>query len=168
MSKKSFKCTTCGVGDQVLGRVEAAYDHHLPTIVADGLEGGTCSNCGEEYFELVRYDELTQLVNAALVTKPGRLAPGEVRQLRSALGLQGKQLAEQLGVNPENVSRWETGKAPISALGDRLLRMLVAMHLGLPKPDLTAISESGAPMALRFELGRRWKRTNPSAQKKAS
>jgi len=168
MTKRTFKCTKCGVGAITLERVETSYDPHLPDVRVDGLEAATCPVCGEEYLSLVRFDELTRLVNASLIEKPGRLAAGEVRQLRSALGLQGKQLAELLGVNPEHVSRWETGRAPISALGDRLLRMLVAMHLGLPRPDLAAITSAASPMKLQFVLGRKWKRVEPIAERRAS
>jgi len=55
---------------------------------------------------------------------------------------------------------------PISALADRLLRMLVASKRGLPAPDLAKIdSKRVEPVSMRLELGRRgWKVVASSAK----
>ncbi len=49
----------------------------------------------------------------------------EVRRLREALGLTQAELAEELGVHPITISRWERDKARVPSAAARLLTILV-------------------------------------------
>lgn len=48
----------------------------------------------------------------------------EVRRLREALGVTQPELAEELGVHPITISRWERDKARVPTAAARLLTML--------------------------------------------
>lgn len=150
-----MKCEKCG-SKLTSTRMTRAYSAHLPSIIVEGLERATCPECGDTGIVYPRALELSALVVSSIIAKHGRLAPGEVTFLRGALGLRGKDLAETLGVTATQVSRWESGMMPISALADRLLRVIVASKRGLEMPDLRAINpKQSEPVAMRIELGRR-------------
>ena len=87
--------------------------------------------------------------------------------------MKAQALAATLGVSAVQISRWETGAQPISALADRLLRLVVATREGLASPDLAAIDHSrsaGAalPLALRLRLGRGGWRVVPNPGRAAA
>lgn len=75
-------------------------------------------------------------------------------------------MADTLGVTPSQVSRWEHGAVAISALADRLLRMVAAARATLPAPDLATIDATRSePLELRLELTNRgWKPAERDAQ----
>ena len=151
-----MRCTQCKSGTVLLERVTRAFSEHLPDIVVDGVERGTCPQCGETYTSFPRWSDLSKRVVAALIAKPSRLTAAEIRFLRLAIGFKAQALAEILSVTPSQVSRWENGAVPISALADRLFRMVIAANKGLPAPDLTRINGSRSePLAMRLELARR-------------
>jgi putative zinc finger/helix-turn-helix YgiT family protein len=154
-----MRCTECGADAVVFERVTRALSAGLPEVMIEGLEVGTCSDCGESFSAFPRWTALNALVVAALVGKTSRLTAGEIRFLRQGMGLKAQALAEILGVTPSQLSRWENGAVPISALADRLLRMVVAAREGLAPPDLKSIDpRRSAPLAMRIVLGRRgWK-----------
>ena len=150
-----MQCETCGAKITSV-RVTRAYSPNLPSVIVDGLEQATCPNCGDAGIVHPRPLELSGLVIGALINKRGRLAADEVTFLRGAIGLKGKDLAEVLGVTGAQVSRWETGRMPISALADRLLRMLVAAKHELPAPELRGIeARHSEPVSMRIELGKK-------------
>jgi transcriptional regulator with XRE-family HTH domain len=54
----------------------------------------------------------------------------EVTKIRKALGLTQVQLAEELGVAPNSVARWERDEMGIRPMAERLMRMLVKAAKG--------------------------------------
>jgi putative zinc finger/helix-turn-helix YgiT family protein len=162
-----MKCPNCGTGDIELKRVMRPYDAGLPDILVDGLEHGECPSCGEVVSGVPRSLELGNMVLTAIIGKRSSLAGNEIRYLRRSLGLKSSELGERLAVNEQQVSRWETGKRPMAAAADRLLRMLVAMEYDIAAPDLASIDHTlpTAPLPLHVELGRRgWKVVQPRAK----
>ena len=150
-----MKCTNCGATVH-LEREVRAYSNLLSDVIVDGIERGMCPKCGETFTAFPRWDELGKLVAGALIAKPTRLTPGEVRFLRTSIGLKGQDLAGVLGVAAVQVSRWENGAQPISTLADRLLRLVVVTREGLVAPDLRTIdAKRSEPLSLRIELGRK-------------
>lgn len=159
-----MKCPTCALAKVPLTRDVRTYDSSLPEIIVDGLEHGTCPNCGESVLGVPRSEELDSIILQALLNKPSSLAGNEIRFLRRSLGLKAVELGNSLAVNEQQISRWETGKRPMPPAADRLLRLLIAVEYALPAPDLTMISHTQhpAPLVLRIELGRRGWKTKPS------
>jgi len=154
-----MKCTKCDVGEVALERATRAFSEYLQEVVVDGIEVGVCPACGETLTAYPRWSELSGLVLVALLAKASRLTGGEVRFLRLKAGLKSHALAETLGVAPSQVSRWENDAVPISALADRLVRMVVAAQAKLPAPALAKIDASRSePLAMHAELtARGWR-----------
>lgn len=159
----TMRCSGCGA-EVALGREVRAYAETMPEVVADGLEAGTCASCGETFRGFPRWDELGRLVAQAVIVQTPR---------RSSLGMKAQALAATLGMSAVQISHWETGAQPISALADRLLRLVVATREGLPSPDLAAIDHrqhrgsagAAVPLALRLRLGRGGWRVVPNPRR---
>jgi len=161
-----MKCSACSTGTVELERISRPFSEHLPEVVVDGLEQGTCADCGEMMTAYPRWSQLSDLVVAALLEKPSRLTAGEIRFLRLKTRIKAQDLAETLGVTPSQVSRWENDAVTISTLADRLLRMVVASRLSLPAPKLVNIDGSKSkPLKMLVKLtGRGWKTVESDAQ----
>jgi len=105
------KCHTCGHvrlhdGEAELTRVVCGrtFVGRVPAQV--------CPQCGEWVVTDSRVGQFEAAVARALVASG--IDQGEaVRWLRTTAGLRGVDLAEMLGVVPETVSRWETGRTTI-------------------------------------------------------
>src|SRR5436305_13599365 len=80
------------------------HDGRSYTIRIPDLAIPTCRNCNAQTFS-VGDDER---IAAALREQLGLLAPTQIHQQRARLGLNQQELAEQLGVAKETISRWET------------------------------------------------------------
>lgn len=80
----------------------------------------------------VSIPDLPGLISAAAITRcmhPRKLSGRDIRFLRKAVKISGKELAEQLQVTPEAVSRWEHGKSVIEPASEKLLRLFVGFSL---------------------------------------
>jgi putative zinc finger/helix-turn-helix YgiT family protein len=111
-----------------------------------------CGACGEDLIGYERLEELHREIALALVDKRGRLAPAEVRYLRTWLQLEGQELAACMGTTPSTVSRWENGAKPIGKVADRLLRAMVLLQpSGYPIVRFKDMGR-GSARALRLRL----------------
>jgi Helix-turn-helix. len=88
-----------------------------------------CANCNAEMPLLPDPDDFTAWLAEQLVRQESRLKGNEIFFLRKALDLTGAKLAERLGVQRVEVSRWENDRQPISFHADFQLRMEVAERL---------------------------------------
>jgi putative zinc finger/helix-turn-helix YgiT family protein len=95
------------------------HDGRVYTIHIPDLEIPTCRNCGAQIFTVGDDDRIV----AALRAQVGLLAPEEMLKHRTRLGLTQQELADQLGVAKETISRWETGGMIQSRAMDNLLRL---------------------------------------------
>lgn len=82
-----------------------------------------CAECESEIPLLPDPDEFTEWIVGKLITKESRLNGDEIFFLRKALGLTGAKLAEKLGFQRVEVSRWENDRHPIAFEADFRLRM---------------------------------------------
>ena len=76
------------------------------------VEAETCTDCGAAYFTAGAIRRVELLVCRTL----SRLSPCEgavLRYMRKALGWRAVDLAKQLGVQPETVSRWENDRQKV-------------------------------------------------------
>lgn len=97
----------------------AKHDETTYTVNIPDLEIPTCRQCGEQVFTANIDDRIV----AALRAQVGLLTPQEIVQLRGKLEMTQQQLAEQLHVAQETISRWETGALIQSRAMDNLLRL---------------------------------------------
>src|SRR6266436_6371693 len=81
------------------------HDGRAYTVRVPDLAIPTCRRCGDQTFAVDDDDRIF----AALRAQLGLLTPQEMQERRSGLELTQQQLAEQLGVAKETISRWETG-----------------------------------------------------------
>lgn len=124
-----MKCDECGGPLTVERNAVRRYEiGGLPHIELHGVEVTTCNKCGQESISIPRIGQLHKVLAAGILKLHRKLAPTEVRFLRKYIGLSGNDFAQQMGVTRETISRWESGNMSISALADRLVRLLVVSH----------------------------------------
>ncbi|MGH7173998.1 MAG: type II TA system antitoxin MqsA family protein [Gemmataceae bacterium] len=90
------------------------YEVRVPDLAVP-----TCRQCGEQFFTVGTDDRIT----AALRAQVGLLTPQEIQERRSRFKMSQQQLAEQLGVAKETISRWESGAVIQQRAMDNLLRL---------------------------------------------
>jgi DNA-binding transcriptional regulator YiaG len=120
------KCTECGnvmtksVGDHVYR--ESGMDH----VTLSDTTTYTCESCGAKHVQIVALTRLHHVLASALVQKPARLVPSEVRFLRDYLELTNKGFATLMGVTEHQASRW-TSTDPMGAPAEHFLRVLTTL-----------------------------------------
>jgi len=136
------------------------YDRMIDAVLED-IEVHRCPGCGEEEVVYRRFDQLNQAVSQMIARDEAQLGPGEIRFLRTYLGLSGTQLAKTMGVAPETVSRWESKSASQSmgTVAERLLRLMVLMDVdtGALETMATKDRDQHEQLRLRFrESDQKW------------
>ncbi len=117
------RCVMCGKGAMRSGSVE-----HIATIAgrafAAELPAFVCSECNEA---LVGQDalEMFGLLAARTLADSGEATGETFRAMRVALGLNGRAVAEELGVPPETISRWERNERPVDRFAWLVLAAIV-------------------------------------------
>lgn len=97
----------------------------LPNIYLQNIASYRC-DCGEKLVQIPAIDRLHDAIAFNVLKKPSLLTGAEFRFLRKWVGLTANQLAALLGVKTRiSVSRWENGKAPLTASTDHAMRLLV-------------------------------------------
>lgn len=112
-----FKQTTAELKRHVAGRPFAGK-----------LPARECTSCGMRYYDgpdLARFDLAVAITLAnAAVTEPEAL-----KFMRKSTERRAKEFAELLGVRPETVSRWESGKAGIDRATYAVIQQLLIDRL---------------------------------------
>jgi putative zinc finger/helix-turn-helix YgiT family protein len=127
----------------------------LPGITLRNLEVRRCPECGERLVVIPGLEGLHRAIAYAVIQKPARLTPAEVRFLRKWLGFSRTDLADHMGVAPETVSRWETGKAAVGGPAERALRLMVAVKSPVGDYTLDRLRVLGAGVAKPLRIGLR-------------
>jgi transcriptional regulator with XRE-family HTH domain len=154
------QCAICG--GQVKWKLVHRYrdDEFLGVpgaILVDSVREGRCLDCGDRPIRIPDPRGLVVAAALARVQRPVRLRGREVRFLRGALGWQAKELAEQLGVRPETVSRWEAGKEVIGPTSEKLLRLLIGTHLAQEAKAVEYDAKFVASMRIKSAVSRKLK-----------
>jgi len=147
-----MRCASCNQETAEPADVEIRREiaGHLFTAT---VRGWRCVACREEIYEaadIERFDAATALALAGAGADGGDV----FRLMRKAIGLRAVDLAELLGVTPETLSRWETGKHPIDHGALALLALLVMDHAKGATSTLDALRARAHPHPLdkRIEL----------------
>lgn len=120
-----MKCLECGKTLKATKETRFHYQMSgLSKVYLNGVTNYKCS-CGESEVEIPNIEQLHQILAESVATQKTRLAPEDIRFLRSHLGLSGVDFARRVGTAPETVSRWENGAQKMSDPAERLLRLLI-------------------------------------------
>jgi putative zinc finger/helix-turn-helix YgiT family protein len=125
----------------------------LPHVTLEGVEVRRCAACGEHEVVIPNIEQLHQAIANAVISKKARLASAEVRFLRKHMGWSGAEFARHVGVKPETVSRWETGKESIGPIADRLLRLMIVTKAPAREyaiETLASLEDEFAPARVRL------------------
>ena len=106
-----------------------------------------CPKCGEREVSIHRPEALERTIATELIKKPALLSGDEVTFLRNCLAMKGRQLAKELGIQHETLSRYETGFYKMNPTVDRLIRAMVALWY-LDRGSETFTAETAANIAM--------------------
>lgn len=136
-----MKCPNCRV-EMVTRNGNYLYtESGLHHITLHNVEIRNCKKCGEQTVSIPKIEELHRVIAFAIIKKKDRLTANEIRYLRKYLGWSGKDFAEHMGVTPETVSRWETGKESMGPVADRLLRLILVQNKPVESYSLDLLRE---------------------------
>jgi DNA-binding transcriptional regulator YiaG len=85
----------------------------------------TCSNNHDEV-EIPAVTQLHELLAHLIIRKPASISGPEIKFLRRRVGIQAKDFAQRIGLTPEALSRFETGRRRVSRRIDLLIRLSAA------------------------------------------
>lgn len=120
-----MKCSTCGSEMSAPTRTDGVrYPCGLRDVRLNGVLVHSCPGCGEKEVDVPNIAGLHRCLAEAVGTKPGRLAPDEIRFLRKHLGWSGADFARRFRTTPQTVTRWEKGEIKMKTQAELLLRVL--------------------------------------------
>lgn len=146
------RCHVCG-GKVRVKRVPEFRDDALlglpGVVLVDSVDEWTCEACGEGGITIPNLEGLTAAIVTHRVMDPRKLAGGEIRFIRGAMGMESGELAIDIGVRRETLSRWENQKEPIGPASEKLLRMLALYRFGKDAPGVERDEEQALRMKIR-------------------
>jgi putative zinc finger/helix-turn-helix YgiT family protein len=122
-----WRCPQCGKKEvrptTMQYTTDIKHDGRLHTVELAALRVPRCESCGELDFD----NDADEQIYQALREQLGLLLPEQIRNNREALQLSQRQLAEQLGVAVETISRWENGLMIQTRAMDRFMRLFFSV-----------------------------------------
>lgn len=126
-----MKCNQCE-SERVITRILDEYlasellGAPFPVYLEKCVSETKCENCGKVLgHSIPSPDELSAVVALLRASDPIKLNGTEIRFLRKTLGLKSNQLAEELRIRPEVLSKYENSRMAIGEVYEQLLRALV-------------------------------------------
>jgi putative zinc finger/helix-turn-helix YgiT family protein len=147
-----MKCPDCNEPMTVTQENYSYEGSGLPYVTLVGVEVRRCAACGEHEVVIPKIEQLHRTMAMAVIEKRTRLTAAEIRFLRKYLGWSGVDFARHMGVTPESVSRWENEREQMTAVADRLLRLMVVTKTPVSDYSLDALldlDEKQTPVRLR-------------------
>jgi DNA-binding transcriptional regulator YiaG len=108
------------------------------------VRGWSCAGCGERYYEGKDLQEA-----ARWLAEHGVRTPAELKFMRKAAGIRAVDLAAWLGVTPETISHWETGKHTPDVVTRMTIAALVVDALNGTSLTRDRLEIQGKPEATR-------------------
>ena len=137
-----WRCPECGKREvrpaTIRHTSQVRHDGRPYTVELSKLQVPRCKACVELVFDNHADDQIA----LALREQLGLLSAEQIRGNRDALGLSQRELAEQLGVATETISRWENGVLTQTRAMDRYLRL----YFGVPAARAALVKQAGLPL----------------------
>jgi hypothetical protein len=129
-----WTCPACGhrtvVNSECAYPVEGRHDNKPYNFTIQNLHAPKCSDCGEVVFDAETHDQIAQAIRRHI----GLLSPDEILRNIETLGLLQRELADEIGVSEETLSRWVTGAIIQSCNNDKRLRRFFASREQADEP----------------------------------
>ena len=119
-------CPKCGKElKKSVAKLYHFWESGLPNVFLQNITLHQCT-CGEKLVQIPALERLLDAIAFNLLKKRTLLTGLEFRFLRKWIGLTANGLAAMLGVKSRiSISRWENGRAPLTAAMDHAMRLLV-------------------------------------------
>jgi len=104
-------CIACGAPTDKV-ELLPTYDADvigIPVTLRNGALHHSCDSCGFDGIEILDSENLSAAAAVARILLPIVLSGAEIRFLRKACQMNGKQFANELGCDNATLSRWENG-----------------------------------------------------------
>lgn len=135
-----MKRQRCECGSELISRKEnyRYAEKSLDNVTLEGVLVSRCEVCGASGVEIPRMGPLHETIARAFAEKKERLSPKEIRFLRKHLELGSAECADQLGVDPSTMSRYENAESPLamSRQTERLFRVMVLLALDVRRDQV--------------------------------
>jgi len=130
-----------------------------PIILIDGAEEEIDDASGEVVgISVPNTEELVAAVAITRALHPLKLDGSEVRFIRRAIGMQSKDFAVSLGMDPATFSRWENNKQECGGWADKEVRMAAVIALADQVPGLTVDAKDVIGLRIIPREGGEWPR----------
>jgi putative zinc finger/helix-turn-helix YgiT family protein len=130
LTMSDINCPNC----QKKGQTHKTRHHYtesgLQNVWLEGVEVFEC-DCGEKFVFIPCAQEFHKLIAKILLKQESQLSGREIRFLRKHMGMKSKDFANELGVRPVTISRWENGDYSPSKALDKFIRLFYAANMGL-------------------------------------
>ncbi|MHB1068455.1 MAG: type II TA system antitoxin MqsA family protein [Gemmatimonadaceae bacterium] len=124
MTTETMTCPNCETAAELVRENRLVPLGQRRVLVED--EFLRCNLCGEEFYtpELADQRHRRSIDRARL--DDNLLAPGQIRAIRTELGMSQRVFEQILGVGEKTCVRWEQGRVAQNAATDRLIRLIAA------------------------------------------
>jgi putative zinc finger/helix-turn-helix YgiT family protein len=126
---------------------EIKHDGRTYRLSLPNLQAPKCQACGEVLFD----DVVDEQVNEALRAELGLLAPQDILYEARRLGLSQRELAKELGIAEETLSRWINGVQIQSRAMNNLMRMYFEKQESAPRVALSLSEHTVSAVVLRWQ-----------------
>ena len=131
-------CTECGA-TVVKTTILPEYEIDLGGLrvkLVNAVIREVCEACGDATIEIPDIGGLARVAAMARALLPLRLNGEEIRFIRKALDMNGREFAQAMELTPETVSRWENGVPGVGGYVEKLLRHNVCALLHSKTPAI--------------------------------
>ena len=150
-------------------RTLAAHDAELlgapfKVILENAVKQSVCAECDAVLKTAIPDPEgLVYAVVVARALHPRKMTGAEIRFIRHAMKWKAKEVAAELGISPEHLSRCENGSLPMSETTERLFRVYSILQVrdrsavdklidqGFKKFRIEASWDADDPLVFHFE-----------------
>jgi len=117
-------CPECGKEARIV-RGNYRFDEVGILVLLKSVQLSKCRECGATKPLIRDLNELMHRIAFAVVTRPCKLDSKDLRFLRKYARLSGEEFSRLIQVQPETLSRWESGQRAIGKNSDRLIRFVI-------------------------------------------